>query len=173
MLVHVEAVYGPELADEIRNATGQGGSIEVAELYNPLTIYGVSDNDTIFIDTKTQPDGDIRIDVFAAAMVLVHEYEHAKRAQNAGTTGDPAIVGDCGPCNHAKMFFDQMLQIAASKCPVEPDEYSAVCGHMRRARNGGNAALKDCPAEDCPEEYSAASAAKGQAEQKYVRCCSL
>ncbi|MCC6409420.1 MAG: hypothetical protein IT453_19835 [Planctomycetes bacterium] len=172
----IASVYGDAHADAIVADLGPGGSIGYGELFTPPDAHGVSDFDTILVNTK-DVDGEQQLSEFEAAMIVAHEYEHVqnRRTQGGGhedpTTGDPL----CGPCNHASMHFAQASAIlemicgypvSESKGPCEMVELDLIIGasHAYQGDSG-------CSPTLCPAGHFAMSGARAAATDTFDDCC--
>lgn len=142
-------VFPSALVDEIEAATDPAtGSIRIVRGYNPSP--GVSDSGTIGINGG--------MPAWLRAIVLAHEYEHAKRAQTPGSgpdAKDPETnATPCGDCKHAQMRVADADRIAALTCseehPILPEQRKEMCEAVDTSRCATSELLTKCYYAGCP-----------------------
>lgn len=174
LVSHIELVYGSGLANEIAAATGANGSIVVAELSTPQEKSGTSDFNTILLNTRDH-EGNELMDAFSAAMVLAHEYEHAKRLQDAGLEQNDPLTSDplCGGCAHANMHYQQVVAIVNALCgdpgSLSPETHESYCRAIQSNLETGES--KDCTPADCLGGHTQTELSRLQAQSKALSCC--
>lgn len=170
------SVYGDDFASEIASELGSVGSIGYGELFCPTDVAGVSDIDTILLNTKST-DGEQEMSEFAAAMVLVHEYEHVQHRRGSGGGQEDPLTNDplCGPCNHALMHFEQANLIAAIVCAYPGTDSSEPCEVIEMNLTAGHSAAScqadGCNSDWCPSGYAAQLASRTTASAAFEDCC--
>ena len=177
LIGHVREVYGDDFADRLSDdVLGNDPNIKVGELVHPSLPWGVHDANTILINTRGfagEPRRDQ--DAFFFAMVLAHEYEHADRAREADEERDPEVQGDCGPCEHSRMYYDLIVRISETKCDgAEPEERLSICRAILNSYEPGEASFAACPKTappDCEDALKAAAAARAVAQDVLSSCC--
>ena len=159
MLDKIGELFGQERADEIRNS-----GVGIVEIDLPDDRSGLHDRDTLGVNTRppTGSGGSApTMPLVNAALVLEHEFRHARVCGNALFDPDTREGGwkpqgyNPGACNHARMHFDQVLEVLGKNCPenMTPDLCLALANdmangqlHARNCKAGGGFPPDDWPA---------------------------
>jgi len=140
----------PALGQEIDDKTGENGCIKIVEAWWSATGQpGYSDSGTIAVCTRK---GVHPVPLWYAAVVVVHEYGHAKLAGEAAPgdpdAPDPGMQDECGDCREAENTAGDGANILTVLCAPGTDAAMA-CDEFGKARKRASDQLDSCKYAGC------------------------